>query len=27
MLTYTVRFAEAGEKRIVARFGMLEVES
>jgi DNA helicase II / ATP-dependent DNA helicase PcrA len=26
MLTYTVRFAEAGEKRIVARFGMLEAE-
>lgn len=25
-LTYTVRFAEAGEKRIVARFGMLEKE-
>ncbi|HEX9011649.1 MAG TPA: UvrD-helicase domain-containing protein [Holophagaceae bacterium] len=25
-LTYTVRFAEAGEKRIVARFGMLERE-
>jgi len=27
MLTYTVRFAESGEKRIVARFGMLERES
>jgi len=27
MLTYTIRFAEAGEKRIVARFGMLEVDS
>ncbi|WP_005033787.1 UvrD-helicase domain-containing protein [Holophaga foetida] len=27
MLTYTIRFAEAGEKRIVARFGALEVES
>nr|WP_320131597.1 UvrD-helicase domain-containing protein [uncultured Holophaga sp.] len=26
MLTYTIRFAEAGEKRIVARFGMLEAE-
>ena len=26
-LTYTVRFAEAGDKRIVARFGMLEKES
>ena len=26
-LTYTVRFAESGEKRIVARFGMLERES
>jgi len=25
-LTYTVRFAESGEKRIVARFGMLERE-
>ena len=25
-LTYTVRFAEAGEKRILARFGMLEKE-
>jgi DNA helicase-2/ATP-dependent DNA helicase PcrA len=25
-LTYTVRFSEAGEKRIVARFGMLEKE-
>ncbi len=25
-LTYTIRFAEAGEKRIVARFGMLERE-
>lgn len=25
-LTYTVRFAESGEKRIVARFGMLEKE-
>jgi DNA helicase II / ATP-dependent DNA helicase PcrA len=25
-LTYTIRFAEAGEKRIVARFGMLEKE-
>ena len=26
MLTYTVRF-ETGEKRIVARFGMLELEA
>ena len=25
-LTYTVRFLEAGDKRIVARFGMLEKE-
>ena len=25
-LTYTVRFAECGEKRIVQRFGMLERE-
>jgi DNA helicase-2/ATP-dependent DNA helicase PcrA len=25
-LTYTVRFEQAGEKRIVARFGMLEKE-
>ncbi len=25
-LTYTIRFAEAGEKRIVARFGLLEKE-
>ena len=25
-LTYTVRFIEAGDKRIVARFGMLEKE-
>jgi len=26
-LTYTVRFLDAGDKRIVARFGMLERES
>ncbi len=26
MLTYTVRFAESGEKRIVAKYGMLEKE-
>jgi DNA helicase-2/ATP-dependent DNA helicase PcrA len=25
-LTYTIRFADAGEKRIVARFGLLELE-
>jgi hypothetical protein len=25
-LTYTVRFSESGEKRIVQRFGMLEKE-
>jgi DNA helicase-2/ATP-dependent DNA helicase PcrA len=26
MLTYTIRFAEAGEKRIIARYGQLEKE-
>jgi DNA helicase-2/ATP-dependent DNA helicase PcrA len=26
MLTYTIRFAEAGEKRIIARYGQLERE-